>query len=73
MYIKAKVKPNSRKELFKKITEDTFEIEVKEKAIQNMANRKVLELFSDYFSIPKGNLKIVSGHRSPNKIISMEI
>lgn len=73
MYIKVKVQPNSKKELFEKMSEDTFAISVKEKAILNMANKRVLELLADHFSVSKGDLKIISGHRSPNKIINVEI
>ena len=73
MYIKVKVQPNSKKELFDKTSEDTFAISVKEKPIQNMANKRVIELLTDYFSVSRGDLKIISGHRSPSKIINVEI
>jgi len=73
MYIKAKVQPNSKKELFEKITEDTFAISVREKAIQNRANKRVIELFSNHFNLPVGSVRMVSGHRSPSKIITIEI
>ena len=71
MYIKVKVTPSAKKEKLEKKSEELFEISVKEKARQNMANEKVKELLAEYFGIMKGSVKIISGHKSPSKIISI--
>lgn len=71
MYIKVKVTPDAKKEKFEKKGDELFEISVKEKAKQNMANKKVQELIATHFGIMKGSVKIISGHRSPSKIISI--
>lgn len=71
MYIKVKVTPEAKKEKFEEIRDDLFEISVKEKAKQNMANKRVQELIARHFGIMKGEVKIISGHRSPSKIISI--
>ncbi len=73
MYIKVKVTAGTGKETFKKISDDHFEVSVKEKAERNMANGRVLELVARHFEIPKGKVKIVSGHHSPGKIFSVDI
>lgn len=71
MYIKVKVTPEAKKEKFEEIRDDLFEISVKEKAKQNMANKRVQELIARHFGIMKGEVKIISGHRSSSKIISI--
>lgn len=73
MYIKIRVTANSRKESFVKISEDHFEVSVKEKAERNMANVRVRELVAEYFEVPIGKAKIISGHHSPSKIFSLDI
>jgi uncharacterized protein YggU (UPF0235/DUF167 family) len=72
MYIKLKVTPNSKKESFTKISDDHFEVSVKEKAERNMANTRVRELVARHFSIPIGKAKLVSGHHSLSKIFSID-
>ena len=72
MYIKIKVTPNAKKEKFERKQEDFFEIAVKEKAKQNMANERAREIIARYFGIIKGKVRIISGHRSPSKIISVD-
>lgn len=71
MYIKAKVVPGAKKELFERQSEDTFLIHVKEPAERNLANKKVVLLISEHFGIPAGKVRIVSGYRSRSKILSI--
>ena len=53
-----------------KNSEDNFHISVREKAERNMANNRILEIFRN---MHRGKpVKIVSGHHSPSKIISVE-
>lgn len=71
MYIKVKVMTGAKKVKILKKSEDHFEISVKEPAERNMANKKILELVREYFKV-YNNIKIISGHRAPCKIISLE-
>lgn len=71
MYIKAKVTAGAKKEEFKEISPDTFSIKVKEKAQKNMANGRVLEILADHLKIPLKNIRIINGHHSPSKLISI--
>ncbi|MFA5934159.1 MAG: DUF167 domain-containing protein [Candidatus Paceibacterota bacterium] len=73
MYIKVRVVAGAKKEIVIKRTEDHFDIAVKEKAERNMANRKVAELIAEEFNVPFGKVRITSGHKSPGKIISIDI
>ena len=70
MYIKVKVKSGAKREVVEKNSEDNFHISVREKAERNMANNRILEIFRN---MHRGKpVKIVSGHHSPSKIISVE-
>lgn len=70
MYIKVLVTPNSKKESFIQVSEDSFELAINEKAEMNQANNRVLEVFRKQF--PGKNVKIISGHHSPHKILDIE-
>lgn len=72
MYIKVKVTAGARKEKFVQISEDHFEISVREKAERNMANARVREMVAEFFQVPTGKTKIISGHHSPGKIFSVD-
>ncbi|OGD66981.1 hypothetical protein A2Z61_01800 [Candidatus Campbellbacteria bacterium RIFCSPLOWO2_02_35_12] len=72
MYIKIKVTADAKKEKFEQKSEDLFEIAVKEKAKQNMANERAREIVARHFGIIKEKVRIISGHRSPSKIISVD-
>ena len=71
MYIKVKVTTGAKKEKFVKKSKDHFEISVQEPAERNSANKKVVELVRDYFKVYNADVRIVSGHHSPSKIISI--
>lgn len=73
MYIKVKVEAGAKKEFIKKKSEDTYIISVKEKAERNMANKRVCELMANLFGIYINNIRIISGHRSPSKILSINL
>ncbi len=71
MYIRVRVSAKAKKESFKKLSEDTFLIAVKEPAEQNRANTRVIELVSEHFSINLKQVRIISGHHSPGKLLSL--
>lgn len=71
MLLKLKVFAGSKKEFISRLAEDKFEIHVKEQPEQNKANRRVVELLATYFSVPTGKVKIITGHKSPKKVIDI--
>lgn len=73
MYIRVEVIAGARREIIKKTGSDSYSISVREKAERNLANRRILELVSKEFHGQRVMAKIVSGHHSPNKIISVQI
>jgi uncharacterized protein (TIGR00251 family) len=70
MKIQVKVKPNSKTEEFSQ-EGDSFLIKVKEPAKEGRANQAVIKLLADHFSVPKSQVRILSGFRSRNKVIEV--
>ena len=71
MYVKVRVIAGAKKETFSKVSGVHFKISVKEKAEQNLANRRVVELIALHFGVPAKQIRIISGHHSPSKILSL--
>ena len=69
MYIHIRVKIKQKTEYITKISDTKFEVSVKEDAKQNRANTRIIELIKEYFKT--NSVKIVSGHHSPSKLISI--
>ncbi|MBU6431243.1 MAG: DUF167 domain-containing protein [Patescibacteria group bacterium] len=72
MYIKVRVFAGLKREEFKKISETHFEARVRERAERNMANKKVIELVRRHFKTA-GDVRIINGHHSPSKILSVDL
>ena len=73
MYIKVKVQAGNKKEEVKKKNKDTYLISVKEPAERNMANKRVCEIVASLFNVSIKNVRIISGHQSPSKILSINL
>lgn len=71
MYIRVRVSAGAKKESFAKGESDSFLVTVKEPAEGNLANRRVLELIATHFGILPKQIRIISGHHSPGKILSV--
>jgi uncharacterized protein YggU (UPF0235/DUF167 family) len=69
MYIKIKVIPSAKKEKVEKLKDDEYRMWVRVSAENNLANTRVIELCRNLF--PGTSVRIVSGHHSPSKIISI--
>jgi uncharacterized protein YggU (UPF0235/DUF167 family) len=70
MYIHIRIKTKQKLESIIQISDTKFEVSVKEEAKQNRANTRMLEIVKEYFKSNK--VKIVSGHHSPAKLLSVE-
>lgn len=70
MYIKLRVVTDSKFEKVEKLKDDTFKVFVKAPAERGLANSRVVELMSDLLKTK--NIRIISGHTSPSKIISVD-
>ena len=72
MYVKVRVIAGAKKEAFEEMSKDHFKIAVREPAERNLANGRIIELVATHFCIPKNKVRIVSGHRSPSKILAIQ-
>jgi len=71
MLIKVKVFPGAKKEEVIKKSENSFEIKIKEKPIKGQANKRVFEILSSYFKIPKSKIRLIKGFKQRNKIFAI--
>jgi len=71
MFIKVKVFPDSKKDEIVKKADDRFEIKVKEKAKNGLANKKVIEILSKYLNVPEEKLILIRGAKQRNKIFEI--
>jgi len=72
MYIKVVAKTNTKKEIILEISKDHFEISVKEKAKNNLANKKIIELLMRHFKVAQNRIRIINGHHHPHKLLLIE-
>ena len=73
MFIKVKVQAGSKKEKIEKKLDDKYIISVKEPAERNLANNRICEIFASIYEINIKSVRIISGHQSPSKILSINI
>lgn len=69
MYLKIKIITDSRVERVEKVSDEEWKIWTKKPAERNLANERVLELVREEH--PNTSVKIISGHHSPSKIVSI--
>lgn len=72
MYVHVRAVPGAKKERITKESDTEFYIEVREKAERNMANRRIIELLGVAFGVKVNQVKMLTGHRSPSKMFSIE-
>ncbi len=72
MYVKTRVKAGMKAESFKQVSDTHFDVTVREKAEQNRANARVIALVAAHFGVAQGKVRIVNGHHSPSKLLSVE-
>ena len=73
MYIKVRVQAGAKKEKFTKISKTQFAAAVREPALQNLANKRVIGLVAEHFGVAKNKVRIINGHQSPSKMLSVDV
>jgi uncharacterized protein (TIGR00251 family) len=73
MYIRVHVTPDAKKERVTKTSDTEFYIMVREPASQNLANRRIIAIIAELFSISPTQVRILTGHRSSSKMVSVEV
>jgi len=71
MYIKVRVIAGARKEIVEKIDDNHYNISIKEKAERNMANTRVCQIIAKILGVNITTVRIINGHHSPSKLISV--
>ncbi|MBI3020189.1 MAG: DUF167 domain-containing protein [Parcubacteria group bacterium] len=83
MYVKVFVTPRAKKERVEEAPasatgsgagnkKGVLKISVKEPAQRNLANTRVRELVARRFKVPLAAVRVLSGHRSPHKLLSID-
>ncbi|MFA6095855.1 MAG: DUF167 domain-containing protein [Candidatus Paceibacterota bacterium] len=73
MYAKVSVRTGSKKEFVKQEGPDAYLIAVAAPPERGLANERVIELLREHIGGERLMLRIVSGHHSPHKIVSIEV
>lgn len=72
MYIKVRVITKAREDKVEEISPSEFKIWTKAKPERNQANESVIALVRKHLKRYNGDIRIVSGHHSPKKILSLD-
>lgn len=73
MYVRVEVVAGAKREKLMARSPEHIEVAVTEPAERNLANRRVTALIAAHFKVPLGKVRIISGHHSPRKILSVDI
>lgn len=63
--------PNSRQEKIIEINSGKFEIWIKQPAVENKANKEIINLLSDYLNVNKSRIRLVRGKTSRHKLFDI--
>ena len=69
--VRVRVRAGARREKLEVLSRKELSIAVREKALENAANRRVIELVALHFRVPKSGVRILRGHRSMSKFLSI--
>jgi uncharacterized protein len=71
--IRVFVTPNAKQTRVVWVGEGYFEVWVDEKAVGGRANKRLLEILSERFNIPKSKITILKGTKTRNKTIQISL
>ena len=72
MLVKVHVTPNARAPLVVEVDESNLEVRVAERAEGGAANKRLLELLSEHYGVPRSSIAIVRGAKSRDKVLTVE-
>jgi hypothetical protein len=72
MKISVTVIPNSKTSEVIRIDESKYKIRVDAPAVESKANKRLIEILSEYFNVPKSSVKILKGFKNKNKIVCID-
>jgi len=65
--------PNSKHSEIIKIKENSYRIKIDAPALENKANRRLIELLAEHFKVSKSSIFIIKGFKSKNKIVDIDL
>lgn len=71
LIISVSVKPQAKKESVTRISASEYQVNVKAPPHDGKANLALIKLLSEYFSVPKSQIKIVHGHTARRKVLAV--
>ncbi len=71
MYVRVRVTPDARRERIEEGKDGELLVRVREPAQGNQANTRVRTLLAERFGVSLGAVRILTGHRSSGKMISI--
>ena len=72
MEVRVKVISDAKKEKVFKESEHHFAISIKEPAERNMANKQVIEIVAPEYGVLTSQVRILTGHHRPNKLLLID-
>ena len=73
MLIRVHVTSNAKEARVVKVGDDSFEVRVDERAVNGRANKRLLEILSSHFVVPKSRIFITKGMKSRVKIVQVNL
>ncbi|MFH1772443.1 MAG: DUF167 domain-containing protein [Candidatus Omnitrophota bacterium] len=70
MKVRVKLTPRAKSELVK-VAQGVLKVYVSQLALEGRANKRLIEILSDYLSVPKSRIEIIKGHKSRDKIVEI--
>lgn len=70
--VQVEAKARAKQEKILKLGDSSFVIYVKEGAHKGAANRRIIEIISKIFKVPKSRISIKSGNKYHKKILKIE-
>ncbi|HLC59316.1 MAG TPA: DUF167 domain-containing protein [archaeon] len=71
MMIRVRASPNSKKSDIKDQCDNCFSVKIDEPADEGKANRRLIEILSDHFNVPKSSIRITRGLKSKDKMVEI--
>lgn len=71
MKVTVKVKPNARENSVKLLDSGIYEVKVTVPPEKGKANKKVIELLSEFLNVPKSKITLLSGETYREKIFEI--
>lgn len=73
MFVRVRVIPRAKKSEIIKVNEHHLKVRLVSPPVKDRANRELIELLAEYYSIQKSAIKIVKGQHSREKFVEISL